>query len=34
VVAQPLAEAFLRLPGVKGRGTLLPWRCPDAHWSG
>ncbi|HZP36665.1 MAG TPA: isoleucine--tRNA ligase [Methylomirabilota bacterium] len=28
VVAQPLAEAFLRLPGVKGRGTLLPLAVP------
>ncbi|HEU4438375.1 MAG TPA: isoleucine--tRNA ligase, partial [Methylomirabilota bacterium] len=24
IVAQPLAEALLRLPGVKGRATLLP----------
>ena len=34
IVAQPLAEAFLRLPGVKGRGTALPLAVPGQALEG
>ncbi len=34
IVAQPLVEAFLRLPGVKGRGTALPLAVPGRALEG
>ena len=34
IVAQPLAEAFLRLPGVKGRAALLPVSVPGRALEG
>ncbi|MGH7413283.1 MAG: isoleucine--tRNA ligase, partial [Candidatus Rokuibacteriota bacterium] len=34
VVARPLLEAFLRLPGVKGRGTALPPAVPGRTLEG
>jgi isoleucyl-tRNA synthetase len=34
IVAQPLVEAFLRLPGVKGRGTPLPLAVPGRALEG
>jgi len=34
IVAQPLVEAFLRLPGVKGRGTPLPLAVPGRALGG
>src|SRR5260370_4165642 len=32
--AEPLVEAFLRLPGVKGRGTALPLAVPGRALEG
>jgi isoleucyl-tRNA synthetase len=34
IVAQPLVEAFLRLPGVKGRGAALPLAVPGRALAG
>ena len=34
IVAQPLVEAFLRLPGVKGRGAPLPLAVPGRALEG
>jgi isoleucyl-tRNA synthetase len=34
IVAQPLVEAFLRLPGVKGRGVALPLAVPGSALAG
>ena len=34
IVAQPLVEAFLRLPGVKGRGAALPLAVPGRALTG
>ena len=34
VVAQPLVEAFLRLPGVQGLGTALPLAVPGQTLEG
>jgi isoleucyl-tRNA synthetase len=34
IVAQPLVDAFLRLPGVKGRGTPLPVAIPGRGLEG